>query len=122
MEQLPDARAADIIEEMGPDDASDLLGDLPAARAAGLLREMEPEAAEDVRELLRYPDDSAGGMMTTSFVSCPRDYTVRQAIEFCWMALPKERRNSDEVEKQFRRIPKRAQNILRPRRFAMDRF
>ncbi|HMA34819.1 MAG TPA: CBS domain-containing protein [Chloroflexia bacterium] len=80
MEQLPDSRAADIIEEMGPDDASDLLADLPEARAAGLLREMEPEAAEDVRELLRYPDDSAGGLMTTSFVTCPRRWTVQQTI------------------------------------------
>jgi len=81
MEQLPDARAADIIEEMGPDEASDLLGDLPEARAAGLLRAMEPEAAEDVRELLRYPDDTAGGMMTTSFITCPRHWTVHQAID-----------------------------------------
>ena len=79
MEQLPDARAADIIEEMGPDDASDLLADLPQARAADLLREMEPEAADDVRELLRYPEDSAGGLMTTSFITCPRHYTVAQA-------------------------------------------
>ncbi len=80
MEQLPDARAADIIEEMGPDDASDLLADLPAARVAGLLREMEPEAADDVRELLRYPEDSAGGLMTLSYITCPRHYTVAQAI------------------------------------------
>ncbi len=89
MEQLPDARAADIIEEMGPDDASDLLGDLPEGRAADLLREMEPEAAEDVRELLRYPDDSAGGMMTTSFVTCPRGFTVRQVVDLLRAELDK---------------------------------
>jgi CBS domain-containing protein len=89
MEQLPDARAADIIEEMGPDEASDLLADLPAARAAGLLDEMEPEAAEDVRELLRYPEASAGGMMTTSFITCPRHYTVAQAIDLLRTELDK---------------------------------
>jgi CBS domain-containing protein len=89
MEQLPDARAADIIEEMGPDEASDLLGDLPEDRAADLLRAMEPEAADDVRELLRYPDDSAGGMMTTSFVTCPRDYSVAQAIALLRTELEK---------------------------------
>ena len=89
MEQLPDERAADIIEEMGPDDASDLLGDLPEERAAGLLREMEPEAAEDVRELLRYPDDTAGGLMTTSFITCPRQWTARQAIALLRMELEK---------------------------------
>jgi magnesium transporter len=89
MEQLPDERAADIIEEMGPDDASDLLGDLPEERAAGLLREMEPEAAEDVRELLRYPDDTAGGLMTTSFITCPRQWTARQAIALLRQELEK---------------------------------
>jgi len=89
MEQLPDARAADIIEEMGPDEASDLLGDLPEDRAADLLREMEPAAADDVRELLRYPDDSAGGMMTTSFVTCPRDYSVAQTITLLRSELEK---------------------------------
>ena len=36
------------------------------------------------------------------------DQTVRQAIHFCWMALPKERRNADELEKQVRRIVDRA--------------
>jgi hypothetical protein len=41
------------------------------------------------------------------------DQFVRQAIQFCWMALPKERRNSDEVEKQFRRIVDRAFKDMR---------
>ena len=36
------------------------------------------------------------------------DQTVRQAIQFCWMGLPKERRNPDELEKQIRRIVERA--------------
>lgn len=36
------------------------------------------------------------------------DQTVRQAIHFCWMALPKERKNTDELEKQVRRIVDRA--------------
>ena len=36
------------------------------------------------------------------------DQTIRQAIHFCWMTLPKERRNVDELEKQVRRIVERA--------------
>ena len=36
------------------------------------------------------------------------DQTVRQAVQFCWMALPKERRNADELERQIRRVVDRA--------------
>ena len=80
VEYLPDERAADILEEMDPDDATDLLGDLPDARTAALLAEMEPEAVTSVRTLLRYPDDTAGGMMTTEFVSVAKDLTAAEVI------------------------------------------
>jgi hypothetical protein len=36
------------------------------------------------------------------------DQTIRQAIHFCWMALPKDRKNADELERQIRRIVDRA--------------
>jgi CBS domain-containing protein len=81
VEFLPDERAAGILEEMAPDDASDLLGDLPDARTAALLDQMEPEAVTPVRTLLRYPDTTAGGMMTTSYVHACATDTVAQAIE-----------------------------------------
>lgn len=81
VEFLPDERAADILDEMAPDDASDLLGDLPDARTAALLEQMEPEAVTPVRSLLRYPDTTAGGMMTTSYVHACQTDTVTAAIE-----------------------------------------
>jgi CBS domain-containing protein len=81
VEYLPDARAADILEEMAPDDATDLLGDLPDARTAALLEEMAPEAVAPVRTLLHYPDASAGGMMTTSYIHAPAQFTVAATIE-----------------------------------------
>jgi CBS domain-containing protein len=81
VEFLPDARAADILEEMAPDDASDLLGDLPDKRTAALLEQMEPEAVTPVRTLLAYPDTTAGGMMTTSYVHARPDETVATAIK-----------------------------------------
>jgi CBS domain-containing protein len=81
VEFLPDERAADILEEMAPDDASDLLGDLPDERTAALLEQMEPDAVTPVRTLLRYPDTTAGGMMTTSYVHACATDTVAQAIE-----------------------------------------
>ncbi len=80
VEYLSDARAADILEEMAPDDASDLLGDLPDERTAALLEQMEPEAVTPVRTLLRYPDTTAGGMMTTSYVYAYQAETVAEAI------------------------------------------
>jgi magnesium transporter len=77
---LPPEEAADILEEMDPDDAADLLGDLPVAQAEGLLKEMEADEAAHVQHLLTYPEDSAGGMMTTDFVSVPQYLTAHQVI------------------------------------------
>jgi magnesium transporter len=73
-------RAADILEEMDPDDAADILGDLEPERAQDLLARMEAEDAEDVRELLTYPDDTAGGLMTTDVVTVPPTVTAEEAI------------------------------------------
>src|SRR5262249_47290064 len=73
-------RAADILEEMEPDDAADILGDLEPERAQDLLSRMEAEEADDVRELLTYPDESAGGLMTNDVVTVPPTVTAEQAI------------------------------------------
>lgn len=81
IEGLDDERAADILEEMGPDDAADVLGDLSHDRAAAILRRMDPEDARDVRELLGYPEESAGGIMTTEYVTVPPNVTAGAAIE-----------------------------------------
>jgi CBS domain-containing protein len=61
-------RAADIIEEMDSDDAADLLGELDEEKQSELLAEMEPHTAGELRELVRYDENTAGGMMTTDFV------------------------------------------------------
>lgn len=79
--QLDDARASDILEAMEPDEAADLLADLPVDRAKELLNQMERDEAGDVQELLRYPEDTAGGLMTTEFVALPHHLTAAQAIE-----------------------------------------
>ena len=78
---LDEERAADILEEMDPDEAADLLQDLPEARREELVDLMDKEEAEDVEELLTYPEDSAGGIMTTDFLALPRDLTAGQAID-----------------------------------------
>src|SRR5438093_854437 len=73
-------RAADILEWMSPDEAADVLGDLPEEKAEELLGLMEQEEQADVAELLPYEDDTAGGLMTTEFVTLPRDLTVGEAL------------------------------------------
>jgi CBS domain-containing protein len=73
-------RAADILERMSPDEAADVLGDLSEEKAEDLLNRMEDEEQLEVAELLPYEDDTAGGLMTTEFVTLPRDLTVGKAL------------------------------------------
>ncbi len=75
-------RAADILEEMGPDEAADLLAELPPETSAQLLELMEEEDAEDVQTLLGYPEDSAGGIMTTEFAWVPVNLCAGEALEY----------------------------------------
>ena len=78
---LDQERAADILGEMDPDEAVDLLQDLPEEQREELIELMEEEEGADVEELLAYPEDSAGGIMTTDFLALPRDLTTGQAID-----------------------------------------
>lgn len=79
-EEMESRRAADLLEEMSPDDAADLIGDLSDDRAQELLEMMDPEEAKDVEHLLKYPEDTAGGIMTTEFAAVPDDFTARETL------------------------------------------
>ena len=68
-------------EEMSPDDAADLVADLSETAREEILALMEHEEAAEVKELLRYPEDTAGGIMTTEFVSVPAGLTAAQTID-----------------------------------------
>jgi magnesium transporter len=78
--EMDEERAADILEHMSPDEAADVLGDLPEQKAEDLFNRMEGEEQADVAELLPYEDDTAGGLMTTEFVTLPRSLTVGEAL------------------------------------------
>ncbi len=82
LDSVSSEKAADILDEIDPDAAADLVGDLPQERAEQLLSLMQPEEARDVRALLKFPDDSAGGLMTTEFVALPSGLTVQEAIGY----------------------------------------
>ena len=94
VEHMSDEKVADLLEEMEPDEAADLLGDLPKERKEDLLALMEKDDADDVRKLLTYPEDTAGGIMTTEFASIRPGLAAAQAIEVL-------RTMSDEVETMF---------------------
>lgn len=77
---MDEERAADILERMSPDEAADVLGDLPEEVATDLLSRMETDEQAEVAELLPYEDDTAGGLMTTEFVTLPKGLTVGEAL------------------------------------------
>jgi len=80
MEEMDSDRAAEILDEMSPDDAADLIGDLSDDKAQELLDLMDPEESKDVKHLLEYPEDTAGGVMTTEFAVVPEEFTANQTI------------------------------------------
>jgi len=81
LEDLTPERAADILEEMSPDDAADLVADLDQDTRDEILALMERDEAEEVQELLGYPEDSAGGIMTTEFIVLEDHLTAGGAID-----------------------------------------
>jgi magnesium transporter len=91
VEEMDNERVADVLEEMAPDEAADLLAELPEGRSQELLELMEDEEAEDVRELLAYPEESAGGIMNTEFVTARAIWTAAETMEYI-------RHNTSEAE------------------------
>lgn len=84
VEQMGVENIAPIVSEMAPDDRTDLIEALPEQVGDTLLSTLErvdPEAAAEVEELARWPEDSAGGLMTTDYVSVGVDLTVADVIE-----------------------------------------
>ncbi len=84
VELMPTESVAHIASEMAPDDRADLFSVLPDAVGDKLLSTLErvdPEAAEDVREIEKYPETSAGHLMTTSYVAVPPTVTVAEALD-----------------------------------------
>ncbi len=80
LEKMDEERAADILEEMSPDDAADVLSELSDEKAQELFNLMEDEEKADVAELMPFDKDTAGGLMTTEFVTFPKNLTVGDAI------------------------------------------
>jgi len=93
VEDLPDGHAADLIEDMPPEDAApivgelasdhrvDVLSELGSAEAEAIIAELDEEDASEIRELISYEPDQAGGLMMTEFASYPMASTVCEVVE-----------------------------------------
>ena len=81
LNSLSAGKAADIVEEMAPDEAADVLQELPPETSAEVLANMEAKEANEVRELLGFEENTAGGLMTTEFIVLLETATVESAAE-----------------------------------------
>jgi magnesium transporter len=86
-----DREIREVIEEMNIDDAVDLVEEMPAIVVNKILRHAAPETRKEINELLKYPEDSAGSVMTTEYMALKSDMTVADSFE-------RIRRTADEKE------------------------
>ncbi len=78
---LSDREAANIIDNLMADDAADFLEEMPANIVKKLLSNASAETRRDINQLLRYPEDSAGSIMTVEYVDLKEIMTVEDAIQ-----------------------------------------
>ncbi|HEX8453687.1 MAG TPA: magnesium transporter [Longimicrobium sp.] len=78
---LESEQIAAVVAEMSDDDAADLIGEMDPEDQARVLAALPVEDAGEIRDLMRYPEDSAGGIMTTELVAIPVGLTAAEATE-----------------------------------------
>lgn len=78
--EMREHRAVSVLNEMEPDDAADIVRELDKEDRDRLLEGMDPEGASDVRELLEYPEDTAGAIMNPHVATLPDNINVEEAI------------------------------------------
>ena len=78
---LTDTELKAVVDELFVDDATDLVEEMPANVVKRILAQADPATRRMINELLKYPEDSAGGVMTTELMALRPDMTVAQAID-----------------------------------------
>ncbi|MCF8260760.1 MAG: magnesium transporter [Melioribacteraceae bacterium] len=91
LQDITAEKITNMVEELDTDDLTDVISDLPDNIAEHVLDNIDPEDSKYVKELLKYPEDSAGGIMNSDFVSVLNTGNVHDAIEEL-------RRYEDEIE------------------------
>ena len=79
--RFSDTELKEVIDELYIDDAVDLVEEMPANVVKRILSSADPDTRKLINELLKYPEDSAGSIMTTEFVELGISYTVEDAIK-----------------------------------------
>ncbi len=80
LKELDQEKAKSLLSSMPSDDAADLIGELSPEEANQMMQIIDEEELLDFGDLLKYPEESAGGIMTTEFISLPDDIPVEEAI------------------------------------------
>ncbi len=80
LENLSIEKAADVLEKMPADEVADILDKLEVEKAELILQEMEKDSSQEVRELLEYPDDSVGSIMSTEYLAFNKENTVEEVL------------------------------------------
>ncbi len=75
-----DTELSEVLDELYVDDAVDMIEEMPATLVRRILTHTDPEMRKSINEILRYPEDSAGSIMTTEFVDLKSDMTVKDAF------------------------------------------
>ena len=81
IQSFSDSELKEVVDELYVDDAVDLVEEMPASVVKRILRQADPEKRKLINEILKYPEDSAGSIMTTEYVSLRPDMTVEDAIK-----------------------------------------
>ena len=76
-----DTELKEVLDELYVDDTVDIVEEMPANVVKRILRHADPETRKSINEILKYPEDSAGSIMTTEFVDLKKDMTVADAIK-----------------------------------------
>ncbi|MGO1369727.1 MAG: magnesium transporter [Senegalia sp. (in: firmicutes)] len=85
---MPDRKQKNIVEEMSSDELTDLLGSISNEEANSIIYKMDIDDAEEIRELLSYEKDSAGGIMATEFIAIREDMTVADSLKYLQKEAP----------------------------------
>ena len=75
-----DNELKEVVDELYVDDAADLVEEMPANVVRRILAQADPDMRKSINQILRYPDNSAGSMMTTEYVTLRPDMTVEESI------------------------------------------
>ncbi len=75
-----DNELKEVLDELYVDDAADLVEEMPANVVKRILQQADPEMRRSINQILRYPENSAGSIMTTEYVSLRPEMTVEEAI------------------------------------------